>query len=66
MSRSYKKQPYVQDNKLREYWRIVRRVNKQKVKKGDYDGIKKHNDIINDYNFRDYKMHVTNKKYLRK
>ena len=64
MSRSYKKSPWVQDGKLREYWRIVRRVSKQFLNMGKE--IPNKHEIVNQYNHRDWKMWVTDKKYFRK
>ncbi len=65
MSRSYKKKnSFVQDGKLREYHRIVRRVSKQFLNMGK-DIPNKH-EIVNQYNWRDYRFLITNKKHLRK
>jgi len=56
MSRSFKK-PYYSDKRLKKWFRSVRREWKQKLKK-EYDNedliLRKTNEIVNDYNYRDY------------
>lgn len=64
MSRSYKKNGWIQDSKDRNYWKTIRRVSKNFLRTGKEIPDKK--TIIDDYNFRDYKFKITDKKYLRK
>jgi hypothetical protein len=46
------------------YWRIVRRVQRQAVKRGKEP--KKAQEIVNDYEYSDYEVHTTYKKVERK
>ena len=75
MSRSIKKTPIVKDKRDWDYWKRIRRVQKQIVKlnyfKDDFI-VKSHKEITNNYDYRDWWFYMSkkdrfyNKKYLRK
>lgn len=69
MSRS-KKKPIIKDKsrnykRTSAYWRRVRRVTKQAVKKGE-ELLPAPREIVNDYDYCDYIIHSKDDKYKRK
>lgn len=70
MSHSRKKNNIVQDNKDKSYWKKIRRVIKHKISsyKNFEEEVELPNpkEIVNDYDFRDWKFFCDDEKYKRK